>query len=146
VPASFRVAPGAPSDAEVRRELLQMYRIERRQRQQQALLSPAASSFTYLLPWSLENKVDQVSIASVFRDYGLGLACGGVLGRTQLGVAHKTAPCGTRVDFSYGGRNIVLPVIDRGPYVAGREWDFTGAAAAALNFPGLGAVRWSVVG
>lgn len=145
VPAAFRIAPGAPSDAEVRRELLQMYRIQRQERQL-SLLSPAAGSLLYLLPWSLERKVDQVSVASVFRDYGLGLACGGVLGRHQLGVAHKTAPCGTLIQFRYAGRQLVVPVIDRGPYVAGREWDLTGAAADALGFPGLGQVQWSVVG
>jgi rare lipoprotein A (peptidoglycan hydrolase) len=87
-----------------------------------------------------------VSVASVFRDYGLGLACGGVLGRDQLGVAHKTAPCGTLITFAYGGRSLTVPVIDRGPYIAGREWDLTGATAAALAFPGLGQVQWSASG
>jgi rare lipoprotein A len=37
-----------------------------------------------------------------------------------------------------------VPVIDRGPYIAGREWDLTGATAAALGFPGLGQIRWAV--
>ena len=117
------------------------------QHQQQALaaLSPVAGNYLQLLPWNLERKTNQVSVASVFRDYNLGLACGGVLGRNQLGVAHKTAPCGTLVDFRYGGRELVLPVIDRGPYVKGREWDLTGAAADALGFPGLGEIQWSVV-
>jgi peptidoglycan lytic transglycosylase len=85
-----------------------------------------------------------VSVASVFRDYGLGLACGGLLGRNQLGVAHKTAPCGTLITFAYGGRVLTVPVIDRGPYIAGREWDLTGATADALGFPGLGHIEWSV--
>ena len=84
-------------------------------------------------------------MASVFRDYGYGLACGGVLGREQLGVAHKTAPCGTPITFIYAGRSITVPVIDRGPYIAGREWDLTGATADALAFPGLGQIQWSVV-
>ena len=85
-------------------------------------------------------------MASVFTDYGLGLACGGVLGTNQIGVAHKTAPCGTLIDFRYGNRELQVPVIDRGPYIAGREWDLTGAAAAALAFPGLARIQWSVVG
>jgi rare lipoprotein A (peptidoglycan hydrolase) len=80
----------------------------------------------------------------VFTDYGLGLACGGVLGRQQLGVAHKTAPCGTLITFTYGGLSITVPVIDRGPYIAGREWDLTGATAEALHFPGLGRIAWSL--
>ena len=145
VPAAFRPAPGAPSDAEVRSELAQLDAIQREERQR--ALSAAAASLAGLLPWSMEPKSGtQVSVASVFRDYGLGLACGGVLGRDQLGVAHKTAPCGTLITFTYAGRSLTVPVIDRGPYVAGREWDLTGATAAALAFPGLGHIQWSVAG
>ena len=145
VPAAFRPAPGAPSDAEVQRELAQMAGIQRRQREQ--ALSAEAANLAGLLPWSLEPKSGtRVSVASVFTDYGLGLACGGVLGRDELGVAHKTAPCGTLITFTYGGRSVTVPVIDRGPYIVGREWDLTGATAAALAFPGLGPIRWSVAG
>jgi rare lipoprotein A (peptidoglycan hydrolase) len=64
----------------------------------------------------------------------------------QLGVAHKTAPCGTLITFTYAGRSLTVPVIDRGPYIAGREWDLTGATAAALAFPGLGQIQWAVAG
>jgi rare lipoprotein A (peptidoglycan hydrolase) len=143
VPAAFRPAPGAASDAEVRSELAQMAAVERAQRAQS--LSAAAANLEGLLPWTSEPKSgNQVSVASVFTDYGLGLACGGVLGRNQLGVAHKTAPCGTLVTFTYGGRSLTVPVIDRGPYIAGREWDLTGATAAALGFPGLGKIEWAL--
>lgn len=142
VPASFgesAVSPGAPSDAEVRAELQQMYVAQAHERK----LSADAANFSGLLPWVSERKTgERVSVASVFRDYGLGLACGGVLAVTQIGVAHKTAPCGTLIDFTYNGRTLRVPVIDRGPYIVGREWDLTGATAAALNFPGLGPITW----
>jgi rare lipoprotein A (peptidoglycan hydrolase) len=125
-----------------------MKRIQRTEGQKPsiaALFSPAPPDAAALLPWDLEPKRGlQVSVASVFRDYGLGLACGGVLGRNQLGVAHKTAPCGTLVTFRYAGQVIRLPVIDRGPYIAGREWDLTGAAADLIGFPGLGSIEWSL--
>jgi hypothetical protein len=142
VPASFQgVSPGAPSDAEVRAELAQMYRVQRRER----ALSAAAANLAGLLPWELEPKSGRhVSVASVFRDYYYGLACGGVLLPDQIGVAHKTAPCGTMIAFTYNGRTLRVPVIDRGPYIVGREWDLTGAAADALGFPGLGPIRWSL--
>lgn len=124
-------------------ELEQLSAIQRREYERN--LSAAAASLQGLLPWALEPKSGiQVSVASVFTDYGLGLACGGVLGRHQLGVAHKTAPCGTLITFTYSGRSLTVPVIDRGPYVAGREWDLTGATAAALGFPGLGRIEWSL--
>ncbi len=65
-------------------------------------------------------------------------ACGTRFRAGTLGVAHKTLPCGTRVTFSYHGTTIVLPVIDRGPYVAGREWDLTIAAARAIGLDAAG--------
>jgi rare lipoprotein A (peptidoglycan hydrolase) len=121
--------------------------MHRAQRQFNQQLSAAAANGLELLPWADEPKSGhRVSVASVFRDYGLGLACGGLLTPTMLGVAHKTAPCGTMINFSYGGRALRLAVIDRGPYIAGREWDLTGAAADALGFPGLGPITWSVAG
>ena len=48
--------------------------------------------------------------------------------------------------FSYAGRGVTVPVIDRSLYLAGREWDLTGATAAALAFPGLGQIELTVVG
>jgi rare lipoprotein A len=72
--------------------------------------------------------------------YGNGVACGGTLEPGTLGVANKTLPCGTMVKLRYGGRTITVPVIDRGPYVAGREYDLTEATKEALGFPGVGDV------
>ena len=74
--------------------------------------------------------------------YGNRTACGQTLGAGTLGVAHKTLPCGTRVTFRYRGRSVTVPVIDRGPYAAGREWDLTGATKRKLGFPSTGTV-WS---
>lgn len=80
------------------------------------------------------------ALASWYGLYGEPLACGGVLRRNQLGVAHKTLRCGTRVTISYRGRTLIVPVIDRGPYVRGREWDLSGALARRLHFGGVGTV------
>jgi len=72
--------------------------------------------------------------------YGNGVACGGTLEPGTLGVANKTLPCGTKVKLRYHGRSITVPVIDRGPYVAGRDYDLTEATKDALRFPGVGDV------
>lgn len=72
--------------------------------------------------------------------YGNSLACGGRLHPGTLGVAHKTLPCGTKVTFRRGGRVVRVRVIDRGPYVGGREYDLTQATAQRLGFSGHGAV------
>ncbi|HVW47770.1 MAG TPA: septal ring lytic transglycosylase RlpA family protein, partial [Solirubrobacterales bacterium] len=71
---------------------------------------------------------------------GNGVACGGTLEPGTLGVANKTLPCGTMVKLRYGGHQITVPVIDRGPYVAGREYDLTEATKERLGFPGVGDV------
>jgi rare lipoprotein A len=73
---------------------------------------------------------------------GGGLACGGSLTSSTLGVANKTLPCGTIVTLRYGGHTVRVPVIDRGPYVAGREFDLTEATKQALGFGDTGQV-WS---
>jgi hypothetical protein len=72
--------------------------------------------------------------------YGNGMACGGTLLPGTLGVAHKTLPCGTMVTLRYRGRTVTVPVVDRGPYVAGRDFDLTTATRDRLHFPGVGTV------
>lgn len=72
--------------------------------------------------------------------YGNALGCGGTLTAGTLGVAHKTLPCGTRVSFRYRGRSVTVPVVDRGPYVGGREWDLTAATRQRLGFGSTGTV------
>jgi len=73
---------------------------------------------------------------------GGGLACGGELTSTTMGVANKTLPCGTLITLRYGDRTVQVRVIDRGPYVAGREFDLTEATKRALGFGDIGEV-WS---
>jgi rare lipoprotein A len=72
--------------------------------------------------------------------WGNGVACGGTLMPGTMGVAHKTLPCGTKVKLRYHGRSVTVPVIDRGPYVAGRDYDLTEAVKQKLDFPGVGTV------
>ncbi|HET7416107.1 MAG TPA: septal ring lytic transglycosylase RlpA family protein [Solirubrobacterales bacterium] len=72
--------------------------------------------------------------------WGNGVACGGTLLPGTMGVAHKTLPCGTKVKLRYHGRSVTVPVIDRGPYVAGRDYDLTEAVKQKLGFPGVGTV------
>ena len=72
--------------------------------------------------------------------YGNRTGCGGTLLAGRLGVAHKSLPCGTMVSFKHGRRTVRVPVIDRGPYVAGREYDLTAATAQRLGFDGHGAI------
>ena len=59
-----------------------------------------------------------------------------------LGVAHRTLPCGTRVAILHEGRELVVPVVDRGPFNAGYDWDLTQATADALGFTASGKIGY----
>ncbi len=59
---------------------------------------------------------------------------------TQMLVAHKSLPFGTKVRFTYKGRSVILPVRDRGPYISGRSYDLSEAAARRLGFIRAGVV------
>jgi hypothetical protein len=72
--------------------------------------------------------------------YGNRLGCGGTLTASRLGVANKALPCGTKVTLRHGRRVVRVRVIDRGPFVAGREYDLTAATADRLGFHGHGAI------
>ena len=72
--------------------------------------------------------------------YGNQLGCGGRLSPGRLGVAHKSLPCGAKLTLRHGSRSVRVRVIDRGPYVGGREFDLTEATAQRLRFRGHGAI------
>jgi len=72
--------------------------------------------------------------------FGRTTACGLELTRDLVGVAHRRLPCGTEVAISYRGRALVVPVIDRGPFRAGHDWDLSAATAEQLGFTGTGRI------
>ncbi len=75
--------------------------------------------------------------------YGRRTACGQRLGRITIGVANRTLKCGSKVALYYRGRVMIVPVIDRGPYANGADWDLTQATGRALGIAGtakIGAV------
>jgi rare lipoprotein A len=76
------------------------------------------------------------SIASWYNDAG-NTACGF---HAFYGVANTSLPCGTKVTFRHGGREVTATVDDRGPFVGGRTWDLNQNTAAALGFGGVGPV------
>lgn len=94
----------------------------------------------------VEKPAWRVSVASFYGPgfYGRRTACGFALTTTLVGVAHRTLPCGTLITFRNrsNGRTVTMPVVDRGPYVAGREWDLTGGACVALGFCYTARIAW----
>ncbi len=69
-------------------------------------------------------------------------ACGALLRRGTLGVAHPVLPCNVKIFIEYGGKRVLTQVIDRGPAGAGREFDLTKALADKVGLHGLQTVRW----
>jgi hypothetical protein len=72
--------------------------------------------------------------------YGHRTACGQTLTPSMLGVANKTLRCGAKVTLRYHGREVRVPVIDRGPYSGNREFDLTQATKNRLHFGSTGTV------
>ncbi len=76
--------------------------------------------------------------------YGNGTACGFKMTKGLVGVAHRSLPCGTMVTFRNpsNGKSVTVPVIDRGPYVAGRTWDLSHGACALIKHCYTGTIEW----
>ena len=78
------------------------------------------------------------TVATWYDQAGSTTACGVNLDATTLGVAHKSLPCGTMLEFGFRGRTVTAPVIDRGPYSKGVSYDLTIAAAKQIRFVSTG--------
>jgi rare lipoprotein A len=76
--------------------------------------------------------------------YGNRTACGQLYTPQIIGVAHKTLPCGTMLELEFRGRVVTVPVIDRGPFIAGRTLDLSNATRAALACTDLCPVRMQI--
>ena len=90
---------------------------------------------------------DGVIVASWYGPgfYGNRTACGQVYTPELPGVAHLTLRCGTLLTLTYGGRTMTVPVIDRGPYIAGRTIDLSNATKLALGCTDLCTIRMQVL-
>ncbi len=107
-----------------------------------AVLEPPAPVRAAVASPTLTVTVYRPSVATIFGPgfFGNETACGEILGHATLGVANRTLPCGTPVALLYRGRTLTVPVIDRGPYVQGVDWDLTSATAKALGITGTATI------
>ena len=70
-------------------------------------------------------------------------ACGQQLQAETLGVAPPVLPCGVKIYLSFEGTRVLTEVIDRGPFVPGREFDLTKALADRIGLHGTQPIRWT---
>lgn len=101
---------------------------------------PAARSTHKPGAWRLDRNVSWYGPGF----YGNRTACGLRYTRELMGVAHRTLPCGTKVTFRNPANGAVatVPVIDRGPYVAGRQWDLSAGLCLHLDHCYTGRLFW----
>ena len=110
----------------------------------------SAARATPLLSDNAETNT-QIGTASWYgtREAGRRTASGVIFDPRQLTAAHRTLPLGTcvRVTDLGNGRFVIVPIIDRGPYIHGRLIDLSEAAAQTLGmrWAGLAQVRIDVV-
>lgn len=83
--------------------------------------------------WKLDNNISWYGPGFYGNNGACGMFGANGLDPYDVGVAHRTLPCGTRVTFRYNGRTVVTQVVDRGPYVAGRIWDMTKGLCTLLD-------------
>jgi rare lipoprotein A (peptidoglycan hydrolase) len=75
--------------------------------------------------------------------FGKRTACGQVIGADTVGVAHPVLPCGAKIYVAFGRKHVLTQVIDRGPYVPGRQFDLTEALANRLGVRGVQQIQWA---
>lgn len=115
-------------------------RTEPPQARPRAALPVAAPTAVARNPWRLDRNVSWYGPGL----YGNGTACGQTLTKGLVGVAHRTLPCGTRLQFRNpkNGRVVSAVVIDRGPFVSGRTWDLSHGLCDKLGHCFTGAIQW----
>jgi rare lipoprotein A len=103
-----------------------------------AVISTASMAQTASATPSMTITVYRPSKATLYGPgfYGKRTACGQKLRPGTIGVANRTLKCGESVAIYYQGRTLVVPVIDRGPYANGADWDLTMATGKALGIDG----------
>src|ERR1700677_938243 len=113
--------------------------------------SPSAATTPSSTPASTSTpptKAPKTALATWFGPgfYGQQTACGQTLTPATVGVANRKLPCGTLVKVTFHGQRLTVPVVDRGPYANGADWDLTAAAAQALGIEETVRIATAIVG
>jgi rare lipoprotein A len=91
----------------------------------------------------------ELGIASWYgpRFHGRRTANGEIYNMHAMTAAHKTLPFGTRVRVTslVNGKEVIVRINDRGPFIKGRIIDLSKAAAQAIDMPGIKQVQVSVL-
>jgi rare lipoprotein A (peptidoglycan hydrolase) len=95
---------------------------------------PASSAIVHLVnAWKLDNNISWYGPGFWGHKGACGMFGADGLQADDVGVAHRTLPCGTKITMRYNGVTVVTRVVDRGPYVAGRTFDMTKGLCTLLH-------------
>lgn len=75
--------------------------------------------------------------------FGRRSACGIVMQRTTLGVAHPVLPCGAKIFIAFRGHEVLTQIIDHAPRTPGLEFEVTPALSKTLGLEGTQQIRWT---
>ena len=105
--------------------------------QRMALTGPSTVSAT-------AKRVTSVCAGLPLATTAMRTASGSHYDGSQMIVAHRTLPFGTKLKVMHGGRSVTVVVLDRGPFIRGRELDLSHAAAKKLGMidVGVASVCW----
>ena len=69
--------------------------------------------------------------------------CGTLLGPKTLGVDHPVLPCGAKIFVEFGGKTVLISVVDGALKKTRPDFEVTPALADVLGLKGVQAIRWS---
>ncbi len=91
-----------------------------------------------------------VGIASFYHDRfdGHRSASGKIFHQNELVAAHRTLAFGSKllVRNLKNKKSVLVTIVDRGPFMAGRILDLSKSAARKIGITGLGRIEYKVVG
>lgn len=102
-------------------------------------------SFTSALAHTVGSK--EVVLASWYGPgfHGKMTANGEIFDSSALTAAHKTLPFDTLVKVTYKGREVIVRINDRGPFIEGRSLDLSEAAAQVIGCAGVCKVTMEIL-
>lgn len=76
---------------------------------------------------------------------GRKTASGKIYNMYKMVCAHKSYKFGTKLKIKRGQKEVIVEVVDRGPYHGKRVLDLSYAAAKALGISGIGRVTYEII-
>ena len=75
--------------------------------------------------------------------FGRRSACGIVIRKGTLGIAHPVLPCGAKIFIAFEGHEVLTQIIDHAPRSPGLEFEIAPALAGELGLHGVQQIRWT---